>query len=555
MPTSWYQAIPGIMSIILQEQPESVLDIGIGFGKYGFLLRENLDIAHERYYKSEWKTKIDGVEVFKDYINPIHEYIYNNIYIGNIVELIDSLPKYDVILLIDVLEHFTKEEGLSLLHELVSKSRKALIISTPKYPDEQLEYRGNKFEEHKSRWSILDFSAFDFSSFEISIGNNAALLFKIYATEVNKDHQFNHVIPLPSIKGSSDILNLTYILPHKNLTGGLKKILEQAEELKKRGHHIKVVLKNDQDQSAIPEWYNTVVDENIVIPSRSSYHDYVENTDIIIASWVGQLKELNNSKLPVFYWEQGHEWLFGDINNINMEKSIREHLRENYSQNVYITSVSQFVYKVLLSRYKLKSFILPNGINVNKYSPSDLRKQGDTILLIGNPALKFKGFDIALRTLELVWKLGLRFRVKWASQVPVKIADDLPFPLENVVLPSQDHLIQLYRSSDLLLFTSWYEGFGMPPLEAMATGLPVVATKSGGIEMYAENQVNSLLFEPGDFKGLAAGVAYFLKNKEARTKFGIEGRKTAEQFSLSKHIDQLELYLLALKQMNSRSHH
>src|SRR5687767_1397928 len=107
MPTSYMKAISTIMETVVEVNPESILDIGVGFGKYGLLCREALDIPVGKYHKSAWNIRIDGIEIFEEYRNPVHDYVYDKVYYGNVNELIDSLSDYDLILLIDVLEHFT----------------------------------------------------------------------------------------------------------------------------------------------------------------------------------------------------------------------------------------------------------------------------------------------------------------------------------------------------------------------------------------------------------------------------------------------------------------
>lgn len=54
----------------------------------------------------------------------------------------------------------------------------------------------------------------------------------------------------------------------------------------------------------------------------------------------------------------------------------------------------------------------------------------------------------------------------------------------------------MYRGHDAFLFTSRYEAWGMPVLEAMASGLAVVATRCLGVESFAQHGVNSLLADP-----------------------------------------------------------
>jgi glycosyltransferase involved in cell wall biosynthesis len=76
----------------------------------------------------------------------------------------------------------------------------------------------------------------------------------------------------------------------------------------------------------------------------------------------------------------------------------------------------------------------------------------------------------------------------------------------------EERLVDLYRASDVLIFPSWYEGFGWPPLEAMACGVPVVASRAGSLaEVLGDG---ALLFEPSDTLGFANAIERLLGNSE-----------------------------------------
>ena len=107
MPSSHLHQINEIMELIFNSKPKSLLDIGVGFGKYGFLSREYLELGDGRQKYNDWKIQIDGIEVFTEYLTPIHKFIYNEIFEGNALDILPTLKtKYDLILLIDVFSLF-----------------------------------------------------------------------------------------------------------------------------------------------------------------------------------------------------------------------------------------------------------------------------------------------------------------------------------------------------------------------------------------------------------------------------------------------------------------
>ena len=160
MPSSYPQLISPILEIIRSAQPQSVLDIGIGFGKFGFLCREYLELWDGRNKYGDWQKRIDGIEAFPQYVTPLQKQIYDNIYVGDARELVPKLDHYyDLILLIDVIEHFSLEDGHRLLHQCAKHSR-GCIISTPLTVSAQEDAFDNPYEIHKSQWTQNQFSAF-----------------------------------------------------------------------------------------------------------------------------------------------------------------------------------------------------------------------------------------------------------------------------------------------------------------------------------------------------------------------------------------------------------
>ncbi len=133
--------------------PVSILDIGTGFGKYGFLAREYTDIRWERYEKRKWTTRIDGIEIFGKYISDIQKTFYDNIYLGDCCEIINKLGNYDLIMFFDVIEHLAYEKGIEMLNMIKQKSKYALV-ATPVNVVPQESYLGNLFEQHISKYPL-----------------------------------------------------------------------------------------------------------------------------------------------------------------------------------------------------------------------------------------------------------------------------------------------------------------------------------------------------------------------------------------------------------------
>jgi SAM-dependent methyltransferase len=157
MPLSNPEHIPAVLHFVQSCQPRAVLDVGVGTGSYGLLLRQSLDIGYGRIEPASWQVKIDGVEIFEPYRNPVWSFAYSRVLMGDIRQLRPSLGKYDVILANDVLEHFPREEARALVKDLLSCGR-VLIATTPNRDFPQGAWGGNEAETHHSLLDRSDFA-------------------------------------------------------------------------------------------------------------------------------------------------------------------------------------------------------------------------------------------------------------------------------------------------------------------------------------------------------------------------------------------------------------
>lgn len=164
MSTSNWQNISYNIDLIKKLNPDSILDIGVGFGRWGILFREFLEVWGDNNFKGEWRRIIDGIEIFPEYIRDYHKYFYNNIFIADALEHIQNTKvAYDLINCGDVIEHFEKHEGLKLIKLCLERSKYVLINIPIGTNWKQDSVNNNEYEKHRSIWQNSDFNKYKFS--------------------------------------------------------------------------------------------------------------------------------------------------------------------------------------------------------------------------------------------------------------------------------------------------------------------------------------------------------------------------------------------------------
>lgn len=172
-------------------KPKSVLDIGVGFGKYGVLCREYLELWKDHsecpsgfqglFAFRQFRCRIDGIEVCHRYLTPLHDHIYDQIFQGDALQVLSTMNRhYELILLIDILEHFKFDDGLKVL-QMCSEIADNVLVSTPREFKPQNPEFGNEYEIHRSHWEIDDFD--DFKPFEMPQEESLIVFF---GKDVNK---------------------------------------------------------------------------------------------------------------------------------------------------------------------------------------------------------------------------------------------------------------------------------------------------------------------------------------------------------------------------------
>lgn len=155
------------------------------------------------------------------------------------------------------------------------------------------------------------------------------------------------------------------------------------------------------------------------------------------------------------------------------------------------------------------------GIEVAIQAMTQLREHPVRLRIVGEGSADY---EKSLR--DLVTSLGVQHRVTFAGALPVTQLD------------------AEYAAADLFVLPSWYEAFGIVLVQAMAAGLPCVASDVGGIPSVVRDGETGLLFPAGDSGALAAAMRQ-LADESLRRRFGEQGRTEAQRFDLQTRLDDL----------------
>lgn len=198
-------------------------------------------------------------------------------------------------------------------------------------------------------------------------------------------------------------------------------------------------------------------------------------------------------------------------------------------------------YLVSLGVQSKRISVIPNGINPAEFvGKAERRHNLDfvSILFVGRVYPDQKGLETLIRAVsQIANSVGWRLNIvgeDWGGAAGIlQLAQKLGIHGRVKVLGrlSSAKLIEAYQAADLLVMPSLFEPFGIVLLEAMASGLPVVASRVGGIPEVIEEGKTGLLVAPGNPEELRTALESMLSDDRLRERMGQAGRERAELFS------------------------
>ena len=131
---------------------------------------------------------------------------------------------------------------------------------------------------------------------------------------------------------------------------------------------------------------------------------------------------------------------------------------------------------------------------------------------------------------------GIPFRL--AVHADSRVTMQVPPDADIVTTRTPEDLDAFYRGARMVVFPSvWFETFGLVGAEAMARGIPVVASRIGALECLVEDGVDGLHFEPGNAADLASKVMRLWGDPELCRRLGAAGRRKAAEWGAPRHFE------------------
>jgi glycosyltransferase involved in cell wall biosynthesis len=198
--------------------------------------------------------------------------------------------------------------------------------------------------------------------------------------------------------------------------------------------------------------------------------------------------------------------------------------------------------------------VIPNGINLDKFRFSGTVKKREIIFDESKPVILCVGrlkpekdhatllramVKVSDAHVVLVGDGDIRLQLK-------QLADNLGISERVHFLGQRQDIPELIKMADIYVQPSRWEGFGIATLEAMAGGLPIVASNIPGLNQVIGDA--GILFPPGDSDALASAINFLLSSKNMRENFSKASIERSKKYSLDKTVDSyLDLYYKCLK--------
>jgi glycosyltransferase involved in cell wall biosynthesis len=371
-------------------------------------------------------------------------------------------------------------------------------------------------------------------------------------------------------------MRISFLLSSLSLSGGVQVVAEYANRLAQRGHSVALVAPGGTLSPAMLKELGSAV---VVRTSRVERHQgpsapsrknlahlvcltwslarAVPPSDVILTTHTPTTVP---GLLAARLWRRGQLlWLYQDYREMFVGRAYEAWLlRHALRWHQGALTVSEYCRQELGSYVSGRIIVVGEGLShpelfcpqptggwtESATAPEDKTQTApQKILYVGDDRPR-KGMVEFLRAAERVHERLSCTRLQIVCKYQCEIKSRVPFEL--VHHPTRAQLMQLYAQCDLFVSSSWREGFGLPPLEAMACGAPVVLTDSGGVREYARDGENCLMVPTRDPAALAAAMYRLLTDRALAERLRHNGPKTARRFTWESAVDRFEQALECL---------
>jgi glycosyltransferase involved in cell wall biosynthesis len=339
-------------------------------------------------------------------------------------------------------------------------------------------------------------------------------------------------------------LRISIILPFATKTGGILVALEYAQRLSEMGHLVrtyhpvvpyfgffkttplwkrsasffKALVHNALRGHRTLAWYLGKA-ETTRIPWVSGR--FIADADVVIATaWPTSysVSRLRPGKGEKAYLIQGYETWSGDPAVVEA----------SYRLPLNLLTIAPRLTSLMQERFgRTVVAEVHNGVDLNEFYPVAIRTTRPLTVLMMHHDVPVKGIPDGLAVLKRLHDShpDVRFRLFGMSAFP-----EAESWMEHVLNPTRDRLRNLYQEADVFLSPSLAEGWHLPPMEAMACGCAVVATRVGCIPVL-ERDGNLMSVEPGDRDGMFACVDALLRDETLRRETARRGLETIRTYA------------------------
>lgn len=341
-----------------------------------------------------------------------------------------------------------------------------------------------------------------------------------------------------------------------NRSGGVKTLVLLANAMASRGWQVRMIA---PDYSGDPPFTLSPAVELVRLATGSFpagtrkliYYAQLATraavgADVCLASfyltaYCAVLSRARNPRARVVYFVQGDEAVSHGM--LAEASPLSRFIRAVLARWSYRLPVSTICVSHWLSARigRPDAAIVAQGLDLEIFRPIRGSRVAITPVVIGSvgSTARGKGYADFCRAVALLPdRADVEVLVAAHEQVP------LPSGVRGriVAARTESEMAEFYNSCDIFVFTSLSEGFGLPPLEAMACGCAVVTTECGGITEFAEPGVNCLAVPPGDAVALSQAIWKLREDIPLRGRLAEQAEKTAQAFDRAQMIGRfLEL--------------